>query len=203
VAIAAVGAYAVIALASVVGPGATPVDARAFELAADVRSGALVDVSKVITALGALPAAGGATLLAVLALIWRGRTVESAVLLGGLVTVVAAAYALKAAEDRPRPPGELVATTGAAFPSGHATYSILWVAIAVALARAVPALSGRAVVLAVAIALAVAIGLTRVLLRAHYLTDVLAGWGLGAALLATCGVAGLVVDYVRHHGEPT
>ena len=42
------------------------------------------------------------------------------------------------------------------------------------------------------------IGLSRVELRVHYLTDVFAGWSLGAAVFALCGVAGLVVARVRH-----
>jgi undecaprenyl-diphosphatase len=62
----------------------------------------------------------------------------------------------------------------------------------------VPRLSERAVFLMVAIVVAVAIGLTRVELRAHYLTDVLGGWGLGAAAYALCGVAGLLVGHMRH-----
>src|SRR5436853_488796 len=45
---------------------------------------------------------------------------------------------------------------------------------------------------------AAGIGLGRVELRVHYLTDVFAGWSLGAAVFALCGVAGLVVARVRH-----
>ena len=93
----------------------------------------------------------------------------------------------------PRPSDPLTHTSASSFPSGHAANSIAWLAIAIALARAVPGLSGRAVVVVAGLALAAAIGLTRVELRAHYLTDVLAGWGLGAAVFALCGVAGLVL----------
>jgi membrane-associated phospholipid phosphatase len=44
--------------------------------------------------------------------------------------------------------------------------------------------------------------LSRVYLRAHFLTDVLAGWGLAAALFSVCGIVGLVVAVVRHNGQP-
>src|SRR4051794_23042988 len=88
--------------------------------------------------------------------------------------------------------GGLVDAAGLSYPSGHAAYSIAWIAVAVAVARGVPRLAERAVLLAAAIAVAVAVGLTRIELRAHYLTDVLGGWGLGAAIFALCGVVGLV-----------
>ena len=92
----------------------------------------------------------------------------------------------------------LVHTSLSSFPSGHAANAIAWVALAVALARGLGGLAARAAVLVVAVAVAAAVGLTRVELRAHYLTDVLAGWSLGAAVFALCGVAGLVVARVRH-----
>ena len=107
----------------------------------------------------------------------------------------------KAAVDRPRPVDALVETAGSSFPSGHAAYSIVWVAIAVALARDVPGLAGRAGVLITALLLAAAVGVTRIVLQVHYLTDVLAGWALGATIFALCGVAGLLVEYVRHNAR--
>ena len=39
-----------------------------------------------------------------------------------------------------------------------------------------------------AVVLAVVIGLTRVYLRAHYLSDVEGGWGLAAAIFALLGL---------------
>jgi membrane-associated phospholipid phosphatase len=38
-----------------------------------------------------------------------------------------------------------------------------------------------------------------VYLRVHYLSDVLGGWGLGAAVFAVCGCAALLVAAVRHN----
>jgi undecaprenyl-diphosphatase len=54
----------------------------------------------------------------------------------------------------------------------------------------------------IAIVLAVVIALSRVYLRAHYLSDVNGGLGLAAAIFGLCGVAALVVGYVRQNGEP-
>jgi membrane-associated phospholipid phosphatase len=48
--------------------------------------------------------------------------------------------------------------------------------------------------------LAAVIALTRVYLRAHYLSDVNGGLGLAAAIFALCGVAALVVGHLRQNG---
>jgi undecaprenyl-diphosphatase len=148
--------------------------------------------------LGSLPAVAALVLAAAGWLLRRGHRIEAVVLVAGQVLVFAAVHVAKAAYGRPRPSGALVGTTGLSYPSGHAAYSIAWIAVAVALARGVPRLGGRAAVLVAAIAVAVVIGLTRVELRAHYLTDVLGGWGLGAAIYALCGVVGLLVGHMRH-----
>ena len=50
-----------------------------------------------------------------------------------------------------------------------------------------------------AVILAAAIGLTRIYLRVHYLSDVEAGWGLGAGVFALFGVVALVVGRLRHN----
>ena len=111
----------------------------------------------------------------------------------------AAVHITKDAVDRPRPPRPLVDTDGAAaIPSGHAAYAVAWVAVAVALSRALPGLASRVRVRRrSAIVIAVVVGLSRVYLRAHYLTDVIGGLGLGAALFALCGLVALVVGFVR------
>jgi undecaprenyl-diphosphatase len=46
----------------------------------------------------------------------------------------------------------------------------------------------------------VLIGATRVYLRAHYLSDVLGGFGLGLGILASCGAIALVIGHVRKNG---
>jgi undecaprenyl-diphosphatase len=87
---------------------------------------------------------------------------------------------LKAAYDRPRPPGSLIATSGAAFPSGHAIASaVTAVGLVLVLAPPGPARWRWEVR---AVAFAVVMALSRVYLRAHWLSDTVAGGLLGAAL---------------------
>ena len=74
-----------------------------------------------------------------------------------------------------------------------------WVAVAVALSRALPTIAARFAFVTVAIVIAIVVGLSRIYLRAHYLSDVVGGWGLGAAIFGLCGLAVLVIGYVRNN----
>ena len=87
---------------------------------------------------------------------------------------------LKAAYDRPRPPGSLIATSGASFPSGHAVAGAV-TAVGIVLV-AVPPGPARWKWEARAIAFAFLMALSRVYLRAHWLSDAVAGALLGGAL---------------------
>jgi len=91
---------------------------------------------------------------------------------------------LKNAYDRTRPPGALVATSGASFPSGHAiAASVTVVAAVIAL---VPPGRRRVAWGAGAVAFSVLMAASRAYLAAHWLSDAIAGILLGTscALLA-------------------
>jgi membrane-associated phospholipid phosphatase len=90
----------------------------------------------------------------------------------------------------------LVAASGSAYPSAHAAYAVCWIAIAVALRRAVPGMGARAGVLLAGVLLALVVGLTRIYLRVHWFSDVAGGWGLGATTFALVGAVALVVAFV-------
>jgi undecaprenyl-diphosphatase len=201
VAILAVACFTFFALDHATGAGPTGTDLDAGDLAAEVRTAEVVDLAKMLTGFGAFPLVATATLVVMAVLVWRRRVIAAIALGAGLTLTFVLVQVTKAAVDRPRPAGGLVETEGASFPSGHAAYGVVWVALAVALGRVVPWLAGRAAVLVVAVALAAVAGLTRVELRAHYLTDVVAGWATGAAAFAVCGLAALVVAHLRHNGR--
>ena len=61
-------------------------------------------------------------------------------------------------------------------------------------------LAANAALATIAIVLAAAIGLSRIYLRAHYWSDVAAGWGIGCGIFASLAVIAMVVNYVRHNG---
>jgi membrane protein DedA with SNARE-associated domain len=199
-AVAAVGTYAFVAYTVTLGgdPGLlTPADSSLLRLADRTRDSGVVDVVKVYTNLGALIVVSVFVAASAVALALRGRPVELVSLLVGFVALIVAVHATKAGVDRPRPSDPLVSTSGSSFPSAHAAYSTAYAALAVIAWRVVPGFGKRALLIVGAALLAASIGLSRIYLRAHYWSDVAAGWGLGCGIFALCAVAALVVLYVR------
>jgi membrane-associated phospholipid phosphatase len=97
-----------------------------------------------------------------------------------IVTSEALIGTLKTAFDRARPPDGLISTSGASFPSGHAiAAAVTAVGLVVVLLPPGPA---RWKWEARAVGFAFLMALSRVYLRAHWLSDVVAGALLGAAL---------------------
>ena len=95
---------------------------------------------------------------------------------------------VKGIYDRPRPPGSLVATSGASFPSGHAIAASVTVFAAVI--ALVPPGRRRVAWGAAAAVFAILMAASRAYLGAHWLSDAIAGLLLGTtcALLAAVAV---------------
>ena len=174
-------------------------DAASLRLADRLHMDAIVSVAKVVSALGSLPVAIALVVLGGGWLAFRHRIREASALAIGLALTYAAVHITKDAVDRPRPAHALIDVDGAAYPSGHAAYAVTWVAVGVAITNALPNLASRFAFVTVATAIAAAVGASRIYLRAHYLSDVVGGWGLAAALFALCGTAALVIGYVRNN----
>jgi membrane protein DedA with SNARE-associated domain/membrane-associated phospholipid phosphatase len=172
-------------------------DRGALDLARDIESGTLTAIAKVVTALGSFGVVFGAAVLAGAFLLSRRRVFETVTLAAGFATAEIVMHIMKAAVERPRPSGGLVEADGWSYPSGHATLAVTYLAIAVLLAREGPT-ARRASIFVAGLVLAVAIGLSRVYLRVHYLSDVGGGWALGLAAFSVCGSVGLVVHYWRY-----
>jgi membrane protein DedA with SNARE-associated domain/membrane-associated phospholipid phosphatase len=201
-AVAAVGSYTFVAHLVKLDAGETPVaDKQALRMVDRLDFAPLVDVAKIVTNLGAFPVTVGLVVGAWAVLLARREFVESLVLGVGLTLTYVGVHVAKAALDRPRPPDPLVATDLSAYPSGHSAYAITWIAVAVTLSRVLPNLASRFALVTAAVVIAAAVGLTRLYLRAHWLSDVTGGWGLGAALFSACGLCALVVGYVRDNGR--
>jgi undecaprenyl-diphosphatase len=176
-----------------------PGDQDSLRLADDLHDSTLVSVAKVMSALGSLPAVATAVGLTAVLCLWRRDLLEVVVLVGGLALTFVAVHVAKDAFDRPRPVRGLVETAGASYPSGHAAYAVAWVAVALVLTRALPKVATRFALVTFAVIVAVLVGLSRIYLRAHYLSDVIGGWALGAAIFSALGIVALVVDHLRHN----
>lgn len=135
----------------------------------------------------------------------RSRSLRPAV---GVVLVLAGGQLLRgltvASTHRARPPHDLWLTSasGHSFPSGHTTTATIgYGLIAWLLLRLMPSASRRraATLMAGAIVLATAIGLSRVYLGVHWLSDVIGGWSLGVLWLS---LVVLGVQVLRRFGPP-
>lgn len=156
------------------------------------RSPALVDALRVVTDLG-----GNGTAVYVCALATAWFWIRRQPRLAWYVATTGAGLAVlvpvtKALVGRPRPQVALPVVdipSNASFPSGHAMVSLVtWGVVALVLMPAVrPRLRGWLV--ATAVLMTAAVGFTRLALGVHFVSDVIAGWALGAGWLAVTTAA--------------
>jgi undecaprenyl-diphosphatase len=174
----------------------TRINDAAFRIADSIRTDWLDSLAEAVTQLGAFPVAAGFTLIAAGYCVYRRRVPEAMVLVFSLFLALLLVTPMKAWTDVPRPTGSLVESEGMAFPSGHTAYAITYITIAVTLER-VRDIVSRAALVIIAVALAATVGLTRVYLRAHYLSDVIGGAALTATITALLAALALLVLHVR------
>lgn len=159
----------------------------AADLAASAPVG-LVRFFAVLTHLGDPLVLTTIGLIVGVALLWQRRfeiLVGWAIALGGSGLLN---QALKAIFARARPDHTdgLVQASGYSFPSGHSTGSMVcYGMLAYVVMRGRPA-GWHVPAIAVALALAFSVGLSRVMLRVHYVSDVAAGWICGIAWILVC-----------------
>jgi membrane protein DedA with SNARE-associated domain/membrane-associated phospholipid phosphatase len=205
-AVAGVGLYVFVAYTVAIAddPSPTGLDKRVLDMVDDLNTSIGVGIAKVISAFGSLPVTGAFVLIGAVLLAVRRRPIELAVLVGSAIAIFAAVHITKAAIDRPRPLHPLADASLSAFPSGHAAYSTVYVAMAVIAARVLDGITAKAALVVAAIVVSGAIGVSRAYLRVHWWSDVLAGWALGAAIFGGLAAIGVVVGYFRNNagGEP-
>lgn len=165
-----------------------PLDTGTMRFVVEHRTDWATTLAKAVMWLGTTPAALGVGVLVAAAVVvalraWR----PGAAAAGALVAAAVVAAVLKAVFQRPRPPADLalVATGGFSFPS---TQAMETAAITVALLLTVPATlpafsrstSAPRAATTVLVGATGVVGLCMVYLGAHWPTDVLAGWVIGA-----------------------
>jgi undecaprenyl-diphosphatase len=138
---------------------------------------------------GSLPIAAAIVALAALSLYLKGLRGEA----GLLVAVTAAGYgvrtALKLSIARPRPPDDLVNVIvqpdGFSFPSGHVMHYVVFLGVLTfILGKRIESGPRRWAIRGAALAALLTIGLSRVYLGVHWVSDVLASYAYGGAVLA-------------------
>lgn len=142
-------------------------DRAAFDLIDPLRSPVALDIVRVLTDIGSLPVA--ALVIAIAAVATRRPELAIA-----MVILFALVHLGKDLVERPRPESRFYEPNGHSFPSGHSAYATAWLAAAW--------LTGRRALIVSAAVLVLAVGASRLYLHVHYLTDVLGGFALGAAV---------------------
>lgn len=120
----------------------------------------------------------GATVAACAGLWWLRGRLEAVLMAGTGLVATALSWAIKAGVGRQRPPDALVDVASGSFPSGHALGST-----ATYLTAAILAAPGDRGAVAAAAGVAALVGMSRMALGVHYLSDVAAGWLLGLLLV--------------------
>jgi membrane-associated phospholipid phosphatase len=147
-----------------------------------------------ITSLGSVEIVGAFFILAVVLLIFYGRREEALFLAVAIGGSVALNGTMKVIFQRPRPalPWAHV-LPDYSFPSGHSMNSfVFYVAIALIVWGAYGRRIGG-IALAVALLIALAVGLSRIYLGYHYVSDVVGGFAAGLAWLVIVVIAFQVV----------
>ncbi|QPL04519.1 MULTISPECIES: phosphatase PAP2 family protein [Actinomyces] len=196
--------FAAIAAQVVTGSALTLLDPTATAHAVSLRRPWLTQVAWVATHLGGTT---GLTLLALLAcavLAVHGRRLQAGVLAVMMAGSAALTVLLKLAFGRERPSVALLLgepSSSFAFPSGHSFNT----AVLVGALAGVVLLSGaprarKAVAVLGAVVASLLVGLSRVYLAYHWMTDVLAGWSLAVAWLSLVAATVLLLRGHRPWG---
>ena len=164
------------------------VDDWVYTLAINLETGFVVGVAKAMDFIGSTWVVTPVMVLTAAFLLWKRRWEALTYWVLAMVGSQLLIGPVKSLYARPRPPMALVETTGYSFPSGHA---VAGAAVAVALVIVlVPAGPKRRNLEILAAFFAVAMALSRVYLRAHWLSDTISGAALGAGV--AIGAAALV-----------
>ncbi|MGI8810171.1 MAG: phosphatase PAP2 family protein, partial [Acidimicrobiales bacterium] len=180
-------------------------DGTVYRFLLDHREPALTSASRLVASVGGTVQLSTLT-MGIAALVWwrtrRPRDLLLPLLAAGgswlLVEVV------KVAVSRPPPPvaDMLTATTGFAFPSGQATRSAACLlTVAFIASGALGSWRSKVVAVTAALSLAVLVGLARLTLAVHWLTDVLGGWALGTLWFAVVVVVSEVAESLHRDPE--
>jgi membrane protein DedA with SNARE-associated domain len=182
-----------------------PLTAVDFQLASWLRTHATHvgdQVARVVSAIGSPVAMAALALVVALVLTWRRQWLVLSAWTAAFVGAGALDWTLKRVIYRPRPAGAQAFLYGSSFsfPSGHAMGSLVGYGMFVYLLIAYwPSARRRRVALGIgATMLVLLIGLSRLYLGVHFLSDVIGGYAAGLVWLVVCTTGTEIALRQRH-----
>lgn len=176
-------------------------DGTVYRFFLDRRAPYLTSVSRAVASLGSTVALSVLTMVVALVVWWRTKQARNLVLPLLAVTgswLLAEVVGLAVGRQPPPTADMLAATPRLAFPSAHATQAAACLLTVSFLAWGVlPSWRSRIVAVSAALSGAVLVGMSRLTLAVHWLTDVLGGWALGTLWFAVVVVVSEVADSLR------
>jgi membrane-associated phospholipid phosphatase len=173
-----------------VSTGTPALDREVLGTAVGLQDPATVEVARFVSWVGDFLVVGTVALAVVAYAYARSRRWDlgwlTLAVIGGALAITGT---IKMLTDRMRPDGGLTDTFSSAFPSGHAVRAAaVYTLVAWLVLRwtSPHRRTTRVSVVAVAVTMILAIGASRLLLGAHWLTDVVGGYVLGVLWVAVC-----------------
>jgi undecaprenyl-diphosphatase len=178
----------------------TGADTKAFAIAHSLVSNSMTEIMEVITFFGSHYFLIPANVLLCVFFLFRKKSRYSIKISAIALSSVLIMFGLKLLFNRHRPLIPLLAPAkGLSFPSGHAFMSVCFYGLLMIIIwkeeRPHPVL--KWVLLLLVIALLLFIGFSRIYLRVHYFTDVLAGYSIGSMWLF---LSSYIIDKIRPVG---
>ncbi|MDO4243444.1 MAG: phosphatase PAP2 family protein [Actinomyces sp.] len=202
-ALLAVGAAGALAVFAWLADSAVEADDLAFydpsvtSWAVAGRNGPATVVAWFFTHLGGTVGLTVLTALGAAAFLWRGRRTHALVLVAAMLGSSLLTVVLKIIFGRARPSTALLlgdAASSYSFPSGHSFNTAVFAGTLAGFVVFATVPRRRKLVAALAAAVVtVMVGLSRIYLAYHWLTDVLAGWSIGVAWLCLVALATMAV----------
>lgn len=178
----------------------TGADTKAFAIAHSLVSNSMTEIMEVVTFFGSHYFLIPANVLLCAYFLFRKKSRYSIKISGIALSSVLIMFGLKLLFNRHRPLIPLLAPAkGLSFPSGHAFMSVCFYGLLMIIIwkeeRPHPVL--KWVLLLLVIALLLFIGFSRIYLRVHYFTDVLAGYSIGSMWLF---LSSYIIDKIKPVG---
>ena len=156
----------------------------------------MIAVAEWVSLIGSVVVPVSAGLIIVGIFLWRGRWRSAAIMLLSVGSAFVLFNFMKEFFLRARPENALQLLPDPSFPSGHATMAATFFFVCAYLfSRKIKYWVWRESFIVVCALATIAIGLSRIILNVHWVSDVIAGWALGIF----CATASIIL--VRYVGE--